>query len=105
MVGLILGILAIALPWFVLNLPILVVIAILCGALGIFLSFKDMQKLKAANQPSTKPLIGLILSIAGLVIALPLLWCCFRPICSMACDLGLGMGWMFGGGVNLGGFF
>jgi len=95
MIGLILGALAIILPWFSLNLPVFALIALPLGVVGIVLSIQEMQKVKSANQQNNLPLIGLIVSVVGTVIALPFMFCFFAA-CRIGCSAGAGMGWLFG---------
>jgi len=92
--GLICGIVAIIIPWFALSVPILGFLAVVIGVVGIVLSVKQMQ----AGQGAPIPLIGLIVSIVGTIIALPFFFC-FIQACRIGCAAGAGINWMFSTGL------
>jgi len=96
-VSLILGILSLVLPWFTLSVPILGLVAVICGVFGIIISIKDMKKLKETDQKNALPLVGLIVSIIGTIISLPYFYC-FIQACRIGCAAGSGLGWMFSTG-------
>ena len=94
MIGLILGVISLLLPWFMYSLPILGLLASVFGVVGIILSLTEMKKVKASGQKNNLPLIGLIVSIVATVISIPHLFC-FITVCRVGCSAGAGMGWLF----------